>query len=215
MAQASDRPIVYGAAYSVYVRAVRLVLEEKSIAYDLVEVDVFAEGGVPSDHLLRHPFGRIPSFRHGPFKLYESGAIERYIDEAFAGPALQPAMPQARARLNQMTGILDNYAYRTLVWDIYVERVSAPREGRATDEARLQAALPQAARCLAAIEGLMENDRWLVGTELSLADLHAVPMIGYVVQAPEGRDLLAQHRRLAAWWDGMRQRPSIQKLKLG
>jgi glutathione S-transferase len=215
MRQATDRPIVYGAAYSVYVRAVRLALAEKGVAYDLVEVDVFAEGGVPHDHLLRHPFGRIPSFRHGRFELYESGAIERYIDEAFAGPALQPATPVGRARLNQMTGILDNYAYRTLVWDIYVERVSAPREGRATDETRLQVALPKAARCLSAIEDLMENDQWLVGTRLSLADLHAVPMIGYAVQAPEGRDLLAQHRRLASWWDAMRRRPSVEKLALG
>lgn len=215
MAHDTDLPIVYGAAYSVYVRAVRLALAEKGVAYELVEIDVFAEGGVPDDHLRRHPFGRIPSFRHGSFELYESGAIERYIDEAFAGPALQPTTPEARARLNQMTGILDNYAYRTLVWDIYVERVSAPREGRATDEMRLQAALPKAARCLTAIEDLMANDQWLVGTALSLADLHAVPMIGYVVQAPEGRDLLAQHRRLASWWEGMRRRPSIQKLKLG
>ncbi|MDY0881704.1 glutathione S-transferase family protein [Dongia soli] len=211
----SDLPIVYGAAYSVYVCAVRLALEEKGVAYELVEVDVFAPGGVPSDHLRRHPFGRIPSFRHGAFELYESGAIERYIDEAFAGPTLQPAAPQARARLNQITGLLDNYAYRTLVWDIYVERVSAPKEGRVSDEARLQAALPRAARCLGAIEDLMESDHWLVGTALSLADLHAVPMIGYFVQASEGRDLLAQHPRLTTWWEGMQGHSSVERLKLG
>lgn len=215
MPRATGLPTVYGAAYSVYVRAVRLALEEKGVAYQLVEVDVFAADGVPREHLQRHPFGRIPSFRHGDFTLYESGAIERYIDEAFSGPALQPAAPKARARLNQITGILDNYAYRTLVWDIYVERVSAPKEGRTTDEARLQAALPKAARCLGAIEDLMENDQWLAGSALSLADLHAVPMIGYFVQSPEGRELLRQHRRLAAWWEGMRRRPSVERLKLG
>ena len=30
----------------------------------------------------------------------------------------------------------DNYAYRTLVWDIYVERVLRPVSGDAADEAK-------------------------------------------------------------------------------
>ena len=38
---------VYGAPYSVYVRIVRLALEEKGVAYRLEEVDIFADGGPP------------------------------------------------------------------------------------------------------------------------------------------------------------------------
>jgi len=111
-------PILFGAAYSVYVRIARLALVEKGVAYRLEEVDIFAEGGPPADHLARHPFGRIPAFEHDGFRLYESGAIARYVDEAFPGPVLQPAAPKARARVNQAISILDSYAYRTLVWDI-------------------------------------------------------------------------------------------------
>lgn len=37
------------------------------VPHDLVEVDVFAGSGVPEDHILRHPFGRIPAFRHDGF----------------------------------------------------------------------------------------------------------------------------------------------------
>ena len=85
------RPVVYGADYSVYVRIVRLALEEKGVAYDLVPVDAFAEGGPGEDYLRRHPFGRIPAFEHDGFSLYETGAIARYVDEAFEGPRLQPA----------------------------------------------------------------------------------------------------------------------------
>ncbi|MDP9651818.1 glutathione S-transferase N-terminal domain-containing protein [Paraburkholderia caledonica] len=57
----TDAVKLYGAAWSVYVRIVRLALEEKQVKYDLVEVDVFAETGVPQEHLTRHPFGRIPA----------------------------------------------------------------------------------------------------------------------------------------------------------
>jgi glutathione S-transferase len=55
-------PVVYGARYSVYVRAVRMALAEKGVAYRLVEVDVFAPGGPPAEHLARQPFGEIPAF---------------------------------------------------------------------------------------------------------------------------------------------------------
>ena len=70
-----SEPIVFGAAYSVYVRIVRLALEEKGVAYRLEEVDIFAEGGPPADHLARHPFARIPAFEHEGFALFETAAI--------------------------------------------------------------------------------------------------------------------------------------------
>ena len=34
-----DKPMLFGEPYSVYVRAVRLALEEKNVAYELVPVD--------------------------------------------------------------------------------------------------------------------------------------------------------------------------------
>jgi glutathione S-transferase len=119
-------PTLYGAPYSVYVRAVRLTLEEKVVSYELVPIDIFASEGALPDHKARHPFGKIPAFEHAGFQLYEAGAITRYVDEAFPGPRLQPEHPHGRARMNQIISILDSYAYRTLVWDIYVERVSRP-----------------------------------------------------------------------------------------
>jgi glutathione S-transferase len=202
-------PILFGAAYSVYVRIARLALVEKGLAYRLEEVDIFAEGGPPADYLARHPFGRIPAFEHDGFRLYESGAISRYVDEAFPGPALQPAAPKARARVNQAISILDSYAYRTLVWDIYVERMRAAENGRVTDEAKIAAALPRAETCLAALEALMAEGPWLAGAALSLADLHAAPIFAYAVLAPEGRDLLACHDGLRRWWERMALRPSM------
>jgi len=205
----SDRPIVFGAAYSVYVRAVRLALHEKGVAYDLVEVDVFAPSGPPAEHLARHPFGRIPAFEHAGFRLYESSAIERYVDAAFDGPPLQPAEPRAQARMNQALSVLDGYCYRTLVWDIFVERVRAPALGRAPDEARIAAALPCAETCLRALAEISGAGPWLAGPELTLADLHAAPMLVYFRLAPEGAAAIARQPRIAAWLEAMLARPSV------
>ncbi len=202
-------PLLFGAAYSVYVRAARLVLAEKRVAYQLIEVDVFAPDGPPAAYRQRHPFGRIPAFEHDGFRLYESGAITRYIDEAFPGPRLQPHEPRARARMNQAISVLDSYAYRTLVWDIFVERVRAPANGRMPDEARIAAALPKAETCLCALRDLMGGGPWLAGGTLTLADLHAAPMFAYFRMAEEGSRLLARHGMLERWWQSMAERDSI------
>ena len=205
----TDRPSLFGAAYSVYVRAVRLALHEKGVAYEQVEVDVFAPSGPPAEHVLRHPFGRIPAFEHAGFRLYEASAIERYVDAAFDGPTLQPVEPRAQARMNQALSVLDSYVYRTLVWDIFVERVRAPALGRAADEARIAAALPRAETCLGALGEIGEGGPWMAGAALTLADLHAAPMFVYFRRAPEGAAMIARHPRIAAWLDSMLARPSI------
>jgi len=202
-------PRVFGAAYSVYVRIVRLVLAEKAVPYELIEVDVFGPGGPPRDHLARHPFGRMPAFEHAGFLLYETGAIARYVDEAFPGPPLQPSDPRGRARMNQIISLLDSYAYRPLVWDIFVERVRAPAQGRPPDEARIAAALPQVETCLDALLEVMAGGPYLAGAQLTLADLHAAPMFIYARLAADAAHLLRQRPALDAWLDRLIEHPSI------
>lgn len=205
-----SEPVLFGAPYSVYVRIVRLVLAEKGIAYQLIPVDIFSEGGPPEDFRRRHPFGRIPSFEHEGFCLYETVAITRYLDEAFPGVQLQPFEPRRRARLNQLISILDSYAYRTLVWDIYVERVAKFRRGELSDEARIAAALPKAAICLSALSNIMDEGPFLCGSSITLADLHAAPMFAYFSLAQEFADLMEPHQRLLRWWRDLESRESMR-----
>jgi glutathione S-transferase len=214
MTAPKDLPLLFGAPYSVYVRTARLALEEKGVDYRLVPVDIFAPEGPPPEHMARQPFGKIPAFEHQGFRLYETGAITRYVDEAFPGPALQPADARDRARMNQIISIFDSYAYRTLVWDIYVERVSLPATGATPDEARIAAALPKAEICLSALADLVGEAPWLVGSAITLADLHAAPVIRLFRLTPEGGNLLMKHDRLARWWDRISARPSFLRTQV-
>ncbi len=200
---------LYGAAWSVYVRIARLALEEKGIPYTLVEVDVFDSAGVPVEYLERHPFGRIPAFQHGDFCLYETSAIVRYIDDAFDGPKLQPADAKARARANQIAAVMDAYAYRTLVWDIYVERVVAVKEGRPTDDEKIAAALPLASTCLAELDRLCDGTGYMVADRVSIADLYAAPMFACFTQAAEAGLLMDRCRKLQDWWRRFSVRESM------
>ena len=203
------KPIVYGARYSTYTRSVLLALEEKRVAYDLNEVDVFRGGGMDPAYLARQPFGRIPALEHDGFRLYETAAILRYVDEAFPGPALQPADPAGRGRVTQIIGILDSYAYRPMIWDIYVERGKGSSEEGVPDEAKIAAAVPKSATCLRALAELMGEAPYLAGDALTLADLHFVPIFAYFRLVPEGRSLIGAAPAISRWWDAVSARPSV------
>ena len=204
----ADEAVVYGAGYSVYTRIARLALEEKGVGYRLEEVDIFAPDGSPAGYDKRHPFRRIPAFEHDGLRLYETSVITRYVDEAFAGPALQPEGARDRARMNQAIAIMDAYGYRTLVWDIFVERERVAERGGTPDEARIAAALPKAATVLRELEAVKARSPWIAGENVTLADLHVAPMLVLFQIAPEGSALLSASPNLAGWLAKFSARPA-------
>ena len=200
--------VLHGYRYSVYNRIARLALAEKGVAYDRVEVNPFSPE-MPAAYLALHPFGRVPTLVHDGFVLYETGAISRYVDRAFPGPALQPGGTRELARMDQIIGVVDSYGYWPLVRQVFSQRVFRPRVGQPTDDAEVARGLAGAARALAALEDLASSGTFLLGATPSLADLHLGAMIAYFAAAPEGAAMLGRHRRLAGWWDRLKMRPSM------
>ena len=199
-----------GLRISVYTRIARMALEEKNVEYELEEVDIFADAGPPEDYLARNPFGTIPSLMHGDFYLYETAAITRYIDETFPGVALQPSVSSRRARMNQIIGILDAYTYRPMVWDVYVQRIVVAGSGGRVDEDLVASAIPTLQKVLQQLDLLREDYEFLAGDSISLADLHAYPMLRYFIETPEGIAMLASFPGVEKWMQQMQQRPSAR-----
>jgi len=207
------KPVIYGPAYSTYARTCRLALEEKGTDYDLVEVDIFSGANTAPEHLARHPFGKVPAFEHDGLALYETDAIIRYIDEAFAGSDLQPADTAGRARMAQAINIIGGYAYPALIGQIFIQRAVMPMVGNTADEDAIAAAIPQAETAVAALEKLIDGNAYLAGDRLSLADLLLIPVYDYVAQIPEGQQILAKAPNLQRWWETVRSRPSVAKTR--
>jgi glutathione S-transferase len=204
-------PTIYGPAYSTYARTARLVLEEKGASYKLVEVDILKGEGQSPAHLARSPFGKVPAVEHDGFVLYETGAIERYLDEAVPGARLTPADAKQRARMNQIIGIIDSYAYRPAVHGVAINRLVKPMLGDKPDEAAIAKATPEAEKALKEIETLMGDNAFLAGPQVSLADLHLAPIMAYLAMTPEGEATLKKLPKLAAWWARIKDRPSMAK----
>lgn len=199
---------LHGYHYSVYVRIARMALAEKSVAYDRIEVNPFADD-VPDEYLAMHPFRRVPTLDHDGFVLYETTAITRYIDEAFAGPSLQPKQSRQCARMTQIMSIIDAYGYWPMVRQVFSQRVFSPRLGQSVDEGEIQAGVDASSRVLAALESLIEPDGFLVASQLTLADLHLAAMAAYFTAAPEGKAVFAQYHKLSRWWASMMTRHSL------
>src|SRR5882724_7808059 len=196
---------LYGYRYSAYSWIARLALEEKGGDYHWIEVNPFAPD-VPEIYLALHPFKRVPTLVHDTFQIYETGAITRYVDEAFPGPSLQPADPRHRARCSQFLSIIDSYAYWPVVRQVFSHRVFRPLLGWPSDLTEVQSGLAAAPKLLAALERLVADTEYLCGAEISLADIHLAPMIGYFAMAEEGDALLKTQRKLSHWWSAMSAR---------
>ncbi len=207
----AGQPVLHGPTYSTYTRTARLAFHEKGIEYRLEDVDIFGGAAAKAPFLALSPFGKVPVLTHGDAVIYETAAIVRYIDEAFPGPALQPADPLPRARMGQIMGLIDAYAYRTLVGDIVMQRVVLPVLGRRTSPQIVRKAVPAMRQSLRALEELAAADRFLCGDTLSLADLHLAPIFHYFAETPEGRRILPTLPKLARWWPVLRERDSMRQ----
>lgn len=199
---------LHGYRYSVYLRIAAMALIEKNLGWTHVEVDPFDEP-IPEAYLALNPFGRVPTLVHDGFVLYETTAITRYIDEAFAGAPLQPADPRERARMNQIVAVADSYAYWPLVRQVFAQRVFRPASGEIANEGMIAEGLEKSARVLAALDNLAAGGPFLVGDALSLVDLHLGAMMAFFTAAEEGRVELCHHTKLAEWWVAFSTWPSL------
>lgn len=199
---------LHGYKYSVYAWIARFVLAEKGVAYTWREVNPFA-ADVPEDYLVLHPFKRVPVLVKDAFAVYETGAITRFVDEAFGGPRLQPSTPESRARMSQLISIADSYAYWPMVRQIFAHGVFGPLIGRPCDPAEVTAGLAAVPCVLRAVETLAGPGDWLVDDAFGLADVHWGPMMAYFAMHESGATLLQEHPRIARWWTAISNRRSF------
>ncbi|MBV9522809.1 MAG: glutathione S-transferase family protein [Alphaproteobacteria bacterium] len=205
------QPTIYGPNFSTYVRSTRLALEEKPAAYALSEVAMMQGAHKAEGFLKRNPFGKVPAFEHDGLTLYETAAIIRYIDRVFPGASLQPKDAKLLARMDQVIGIVDSFAYPCIIGKLVWQRIVTPMTGGAADEAVIKDGIPQIRLCLSEFARILGDAPWFGGDRVSLGDLHLAPVFAYMTMTPESTDLLKPHQRLASWWERISARDSMAK----
>jgi glutathione S-transferase len=203
--------IVYGFPASTYVNIVRFALTHKEVPFEFY--DLSSEMGGPT-HLALHPFDRVPILDHDGFRLYETAAIACYVDEAFDGPALQPADLRARAKMHQWMSALSSYYYPYACFHLAHERLIFPALGIKADEKVVAAALPRIRLALKVLDReLAQRSRFLVSDQPTLADFFMLPTITALSLVSEGQDLLKPHVHIDDWRERMGALPAVAKVR--
>ena len=191
---------LHGYRYSVYTRTARLALLLKKVEHQTIEVDPF--GDLSEAYLLLHPFGRVPVLTHGAFRLFETGAITRYIDRAFEGPLLQPESAAALARMDQVISVIDAYAYWPMVRQVASHAFFRPLFEEPSSREEIEAGLDASQKVLSFLDRVAAERVVLSGRNITLADCHLAPMIDYFVRAGKGKSALSSFPALQTWWTG-------------
>ncbi len=198
--------VLYGIPQSTYVRSARMACIEKGVPYELEAGD--AAQARRSTRCI--PFGKVPAMRHGDFTLYETSAIMRYVDEAFPGPRLTPADVKKRARMEQWISAINAYCDGSMMRRLVVQYVFPSGPGGQPDRAVIDKAAKEVERQIAVIDEAVAEGPYLLGADISLADLLLAPMMAYLSQTPEGGAIMKTTKNIARSGQAIAARKSYQ-----
>lgn len=207
--------VLWGFDGSTYVRTVKMLLAEKGCTdFKQEQLNVLAGEPKQPEHLARHPFGKVPVLDYDGFRILETSAITRFLNDVLPGKSLIPANPHDRARMDMVIGLIDSYGYGALIGGVAAYHLFPDFVGGKNEKMR---------------EGGRENGRKVIdyamrvrgaspfiAGELSLADLYLAPIAFYVSLTPDGQTLLAGEST-GAWWSSIQALPSFRQTepKLG
>jgi RNA polymerase-associated protein len=145
-----------------YCHRVRIVLAEKDITVDIVDVDA---RDLPDEVMDFNPYGTVPTLVDRDLRLYDSRIIMEYLDERFPHPPLLPVDPVARANARL-------YMYRVEKdWYTLMERTGHG------DEADVAQARKELRESLIVTSPLFSAKPFFMSDELSLVDCCIAPLL--------------------------------------
>lgn len=187
-----------------YAQRSRMALIEKGVDHELIEIDL---NDKPDWFREISPYGKVPVIRHNGHVIYESAVINEYLEEVFPDTALLPASAEERA----VARIWVDFANVRFAPHIYKCLMAETDEGRALHERKIYEALH--AMEFEGLRKLSDGPFWL-GEKLSLVDLTFYPHLERFVALKHfrGIDIPADHSRLTAWLEMMKQHPTSAKV---
>ena len=195
---------IFGHPMSTCTRKVLMTLAETSTPYELTVID-FAKGEHKAEtHLVRQPFGQMPALDDGGFALYESRPMCRYINDKVGG-SLVPKDLQGRALMEQWASVeTSNFTPHAMKF-IYQYIFQRPQ-----DAAVLEAAGQGLEKATGIMDKQLARTPFLVGAELTLADIFFMPYIEYAMGTP-AKELFVKSPHVMAWWSKVSERPTWLK----
>ena len=183
-------------------RKVRILLIEKGLEYERIDVDLTKKEQKNPEYLKIHPFGQVPALDDDGFIVYDSTIINEYLEDEYPHPPLLPNDSEGRARARLMEDFRDIYFTPHFVEIIH--EVRKPETER--DQKVIQNAKETITQCFDRIERELEGRDYLAGT-FSLADISFMPNIALLEHSEIPVD--PKYKNMRAWIERLKARPSF------
>lgn len=173
---------------------VRLVLAEKGITYDVVEI----EGEeLPEDLIDLNPYNTVPTLVDRDLVLYDVRTIMEYLDERFPHPPLMPVDPVNRARFRLAMFRIERD------WYSLVEVIE-----QSDDRAAVTRAKKELRDAVTATADAFSMKPFFLSDEFSLVDCCITPILWRLPHY--GIELPSQAKAILKYGDNMFSRPSFK-----
>ncbi|PMR76884.1 stringent starvation protein SspA [Billgrantia endophytica] len=179
--------IFYSGSDDHFSHRVRIVLAEKGVAVDIVEVSGDQR---PEELADLNPYNSVPTLLDRDLVLYESKVMMEYLDERFPHPPLLPVYPVARAQ--------------SRLWMHRIEREWCPLVEQIEQGAKKEAekARKELRESLVGISPIFEDVPFFMSEEFSLVDcciapiLWRLPVLGIELPEKQVKPLMTYMERL-------------------
>ena len=188
--------IFYSDGNDHYSQRVRLVLAEKGVTVEIINVD---PAHIPEDLTDLNPYNSLPTLIDRELVLYQSQVIMEYLDERFPHPPLLPVYPVARAQSRLFVHRIQRD------WCTAVDTIMA---GKSKDTV-IDRARKELRESLVTIAPIFDGKPFFMSEEFTLVDccvgpiLWRLPVLGIELPPKQGKPILD-------YMDRMFERDSFQ-----
>jgi glutathione S-transferase len=183
-------------------RKVRVVLLEKGLEFERVNIDLTKREQKSPEYLKVHPFGTVPALDDEGFVVYDSTLINEYLEDEYPYPPLMPKDSEGRARARMMEDLRDSH-FNPAAGQLNRElrKPEGERDPKVIDQARAKIT-----ECFDRLEKGLDGREYLAGA-FSLADIAFIPNIDTLDRIQVQID--PKYKNLLAWITRLKARPSF------
>ena len=197
---------IWGRNNSVNVQKVLWCCEEMGQQYQ--RLDAGGSFGVVNTPQYRalNPNGLVPTIEDGPFVLWESNTIVRYLTAKYSAGKLWPEDLKVRAEADKwMDWQIAMFwpSFRPLFWNLVRTPVDQ-RDEKAMEESRLKTG-----EVLSYLDAHLKNRMFVAGDDLTMGDIPMGCAIWRWMALPLERPVLSNLQR---WFDNLSSRPAYKKV---
>lgn len=201
---------IHGHPWSINTRKSLAVFAEKQTPVELSLVMIpKGEQKLPA-HLALHPFGKVPVLEDDGFVLYETRAINMYLDRKLGGVSLVPEDARALARAQQWISVADSY-FIPHAHPLLVELLFRRHIGGEKNQETIAAGRAGMLAAMDAADAWLTKNPYFAGETFSIADIHWLPYLDYLTEIGE-RAPIRERPQLASWLGRVSERKAWQEV---